>query len=248
MAHYEDIIVLKDSEVKCILCEKILLDNNDCIKTHLDSETHKKFYVKRLFIQNNIVAKHNCIHCFICETSFSDVSNVISHITNSKHKTLINEITRYVEDDGAFIEIPNDKDGRATAFCSICNEIVDFMYDKVKDHINSSVHRRMRSIAVQPYNGIFSIEGNEDELWCKICQVYFENYIEIIFEHVDEDLEHLKRLKKLLYLINGQNITIEKYLTDPKEDKAMCKRCNMEVACNVINIQDHIKGKKHKNS
>lgn len=79
------------------------------------------------------------------------------------------------------------------------------------------MHRRARSIAVQLYNGIFSVEESDDDLWCKICQVYFENYIEVIFEHVDENKMHLARLKNLLYLINGEDISIENYLTDPKE-------------------------------
>ncbi|CAH2240369.1 jg17364 [Pararge aegeria aegeria] len=119
-------------------------------------------------------------------------------------------------------------------------------YEFIQGHINGPRHGRARSMGVQPYNSIFSVEGSDDVLWCKICQVYLENYIETIFEHVDEDKEHNVRLSKILRLIEGQNITIDAYLTNPTEDKATCNKCSTGVSCNVDNLGRHIKGKQHR--
>lgn len=99
-------------------------------------------------------------------------------------------------------------------------------------------------MVLQPLNGIFSVEGNDDYLWCKLCQIFFDNYVELIFQHIEES-EHAKTMRKILRLIDGENITIDNYLQSPKQDKAFCKKCSIEVPCNVDNLQRHINGKKH---
>lgn len=244
MAYYEDIIIDDDGKTMCNLCEICILDD-EAIESHLNCKNHNDLYIQRLMIQNNVIVRENKGHCLICKENLKDL---LGHIQSFQHQGLMLQINAILEKDGGFLELPcNIRESRLNVYCTICDGYIDFSLNKLEEHIHTSKHRRARAMAVQPYNGIFSVEGSNDDLWCKICQVYFENYIEIILEHVDEDKEHNTRLTKILGLIEGQNITIDKYLTNVTEDKAMCHKCNTEVSCNADNLERHIKGKRHEN-
>ncbi|XP_072945503.1 uncharacterized protein [Epargyreus clarus] len=245
MAYYEDIVDI-GGQAKCILCEVYLPDDNNYVDTHINGDQHMGLYVKRIMINNNLVLQHSKPYCLICN---SVVCNLEDHIQSNQHQQRMDEIKYMVEKDGAFLEIPTKiAHKESEVHCTICDCTVGFEIKEIKDHIQSVKHKRARAMAVQPSNGIFSVEGTDDDLFCKICQLYFENYIECIFEHVDEDEKHTQTLNKILRLIKGQNITIEKYLTNVAEDKATCNKCSIEVPCNIDNLERHVKGKKHKNA
>lgn len=247
MAYYRDIIVDEESnKLKCSLCNKIFIYDSDIsVDEHLSDLEHKNMHMLRLMIENNIVVSGKKIICHLCNQG-SDVSDVSDHILSIYHKDKKSSVKKLIEKDGGLMVLPKDitKNG-SLINCMACDRWVDFNQGAVQSHIESERHRRARAMAVQPLNAIFSVEDNNADLWCKICQVYFENYIEVIFEHVDEDPVHLKSLKKLHLLIKDQNISIEKFLYEPKEDKALCKQCGIEVPCNIDNLDRHINGKQH---
>lgn len=243
MPYYEDIIVTEDGRTLCELCE-IYISTDDMIESHLDCEKHVSLYISRLMIQNNINAEVNKAYCLICKV---DLVDLMVHIQSSQHQRLMNEINEVIEKDRSFLVLPQNLNTNGSqVYCTICNNFMIFTLESIKDHVHSLKHKRARSMAVQPFNGIFSVEEHDDYLWCKVCQIYFENYIETIFEHVDDNKEHKTRLTKILRLIEGQNITIDKYLTQANEHSATCLKCNTVVACNVDNLERHITGKRHK--
>lgn len=245
MAYHEDIVTDINGKIRCELCKILLRDGQTFIEDHLNDKEHVNLFMHRLMLQNGITMCDKRINCSLCEEG-TDLKNVINHIQSSRHEDTFNSLRKIVTNDGGFLVLPETITNLGSKVdCLICNLTMKFNLDVVKSHIASERHRRARSIAVQPLNAIFSVEDSKDDLWCKICQVYFENYVEVILEHVDEDPKHLKELGKLFWLIKGQNITIEKYLYDPKEDKAMCNKCQIGVPCNLDNLERHIKGKKH---
>ena len=244
MAYHTDIIVDESGKTKCGLCKIFIHDDDISIEEHLNDTEHSNIYMQRLMIQNNIVLNGKKISCHLCN-KVSDVSEVLNHIDSSNHKDKMSSVKKLIAKDGGLLVLPEDITTDSSVNCLACDRWVDFNQDAIKSHINSAKHRRARAMAVQPLNAIFSVEDNNEDLWCKICQVYFENYIEIIFEHVDEDPVHLKNIKKIHLLIKDQNISIEKFLYEPREDKALCKQCGIEVPCNIDNLDRHIRGKQH---
>lgn len=248
MAYYTDIIEDKNGETQCGLC-KISIRNSDIfIEAHLNDTEHANKYMERLYIQNNIEVNDRELNCGLCN-SVTYVSEILEHLDSPQHNDKKNQVKKLVEKDGGLLVLPENISNIGSAVdCLACDRCVDFNPEAIKSHIETPKHRRARAIAVQPSNAIFSVENSDNDLWCKICQVYFENYIEVIFEHVDEDPGHTKNLRDIYRLIKDQNINIEKYLHDPKEDKALCKQCGIEVPCNTDNLERHIRGRQHQKS
>lgn len=249
MAYHTDIMIDSSGKTKCGLCEIFIQDNDIFIEDHLNDTEHSNLYMQRLMIQNNIVVNGNKVSCYLCKQVFN-VSEVLHHIDSPDHKGQLGSVKKIIEKDGGLLVLPENisKIG-SSVNCLICNRLVNFNHEAIKSHTESARHRRARAIAVQPLNAIFSVKDNDEDLWCKLCQVYFQNYIEVILEHVDEDPGHLNFFRKIQLLIKDQNINIEKFLHDPKEDKALCKQCGIEVPCNIDNLDRHISGKQHiKNS
>lgn len=245
MAYHTDIVEDQTGKIKCALCKVFIRNSDIFIEGHLNDKEHTKMFMQRLMIQNNITINGNQISCGLCH-QVTDTSKVKHHIDSTYHQEIMASIKEIIKKDGGLLVLPENITNIGPAVnCLACDRYVDFELEAIKTHTASARHRRARAIAVQPFNAIFSVENSNDDLWCKICQVYFENYIETIFEHVDEDPEHTKELNNLCMLIKDQNISMEKFLFDPKEDKALCKKCNMEVPCNIDNLERHIKGKKH---
>lgn len=244
MAYHEDIIIDENDNTKCELCKIFISDSENSIENHLKDHNHTKLFMKKLMIQNNIMNKNNRIYCGVCEQVL-EVTKVINHIQSSHHRDKMDAIKKITLKDGGFLILPEVITNRGSAVeCLICNRTMEFNFNTIQSHVSTGRHKRARSIAVQPLNAIFSVDDTDD-LWCKICKVYFENYVEIIIEHVDEDPKHVKEINKLFRLIKDQNISIEKFLYDPKEDKAVCNKCKIWVPCNVLNLAGHIKGGKH---
>ncbi|CAH4034899.1 unnamed protein product [Pieris brassicae] len=247
MAYYEDIIETQDgNSVLCILCKISLENRNTAIELHISGEKHKKKYLQKILILNNVLS--DC--CLLCYVQITD----LDHIQTSKHQGQLQEICNFVEKDGAFIELPSmilqpwaSTEQGTRSHCTICDQFVGFTVKDIKSHIQSPTHMRSKAMALQPFNGIFSVDDNNADLWCKICQKYFANYIEKIFDHID-DSEHYVKLSKIVRLIEGQDIVIDNYLTNSTEDKATCNRCKTLVSCNIDNLERHIKGKRHKNA
>ncbi|XP_031765060.1 uncharacterized protein LOC113512051 [Galleria mellonella] len=245
MAHYED-IVEENGELKCILCMDRIPDNKSCIEDHLNGDKHKHQIVQKVLVKNGMVFNNNNISCLLCNQTNIPLLNGGYHINNSSvHQKLLEQIKEIVEKDGAFLNLPNDVNNDKV-HCLICDVYFSFNLYNIENHINSDLHRRARSIVVQPLNGIFSVEDSDGDLWCKICPTYFGNYIEAIFQHVDNDKNHKLELRKLLKLVEGQNISIEKFLIDPKEYNAICEKCDTKVPCNLDNLERHIKGERHR--
>lgn len=244
MAHYEDIIYDND-RIKCKLCSVYITNDDYLIETHVKHETHRDLEVKRTLIRNSVVIVENKFYCYICEKRM-DEYELIKHFNHSLHEDGMEKVKNMVEMDGIFLQIPEEITNYGVSInCLICDRLIDYNIGSVRSHICSDKHRRARAIAVQPLNGIFSVEGNNDYLWCKFCAVYFENYIEVIFEHVDHDKDHKTEITKILNLIKDQNISIEKFLMDPTEEKAHCNKCGTNVSCTVFNLERYVKGKKH---
>ncbi|KPJ13452.1 hypothetical protein RR48_07032 [Papilio machaon] len=243
MAYYEDIVYGVDGKVKCGLCNAGITNSNHSIEIHFNDKVHQDLYIKRLMIQNSISLNGNKKHCVLCNINLE--TNLQSHIGSFSHQNVAKKIKSLVEKDGSWLQLPHFISDSVAINCLICNKFIEYSLKSVEEHIKTIHHRRARAIVLQHYNGIFSIEGSNDDLWCKICRVCLENYIEVIFKHVDENKEHIKNLQKIKRLIEGQSIDIETFLTDPIEDKAYCNKCDTKVSCNVDNLERHIKGKMH---
>lgn len=245
MAYYEDIIY-EDEKIKCSLCGVYLQDENRLIEAHIKSESHRCSEVSRTLVrQSIIIISHNNFFCRVCDKKL-DNSNLNSHIHSSHHVMEMKKVMNVISNDGGFIDIPEKPSENGVDLkCVLCNDYVPFSMNSVQQHFSDERHRRARAIAMQAMNGIFSVEGSSDDLWCKFCRVYFENYIEVIFEHVDDNAEHKIRISKILNIIKNQNISIDKFLMDPKEDKARCHKCDKAVSCNIDNLERHVKGKLH---
>ncbi|KAM3965999.1 uncharacterized protein ACR2FA_012858 [Aphomia sociella] len=243
MAYYKD-IVEENGELKCTLCMIVMPDNKNCIQEHIKSDNHKDRTVQRLLVRNSMEFNNNVLKCLICNENSIQMLNGGEHINSTGHQNLLRTIKEIVEMDGAFLVLP-DNIGDDMVNCLICDHTILFKSYDIEEHIKSIEHRRARSIAVQPLNGIVSVEDSDCDLWCKICKTYFDNYIEAIFQHVDKNKDHVTELRKILKLIEGQNISIEQYLIDPKQDKARCDKCETEVPCN-LDLERHIKGAKHR--
>jgi hypothetical protein len=245
MAYYQDIIINDNGEIKCKLCDCKLTDDDISIESHVKDYNHQKFELKRVLMQQSVVIINNHYYCCVCDHIVDGDNNLRSHLLQVTHKNMLKTVKQLLKSDGSFLRMfVNPVNELLSMNCKLCN--CDIEFKAIAEHIGSMRHRRIRAIIVQPYNGIFSVEGDDEHLWCKICKVYIPNYIDVIFDHVDNNEDHITNWVKVLNIIKGQEITLEKFLTDPKEDKVCCKKCNTQVACNVINLNDHIKGNKHK--
>ncbi|KPI98183.1 hypothetical protein RR46_09399 [Papilio xuthus] len=242
MAYYEDIVYDVNGKVKCGLCNAGIINSSHSIEIHLNEKTHKHLYIKRLMVQNSIWLNGSQKHCVLCNINFE--TNLQSHIDSFSHQNVTKKVKSLVEKDGSWLELPHFISDKGAIHCLICNKFIEYSSQSVEDHLKTTHHRRARAIVLQHYNGIFSIEGSNEDLWCKICRVCLDNYIEVIFEHVEKK-EHSRNLQKIKRLIEGQSIDIETFLTDPIEDKAYCNKCDTKVSCNVDNLERHIKGKMH---
>lgn len=240
MAYYEDIAIMPNNFLKCVLCDEIMENNDRLIESHIDSRQHREQYMRRLMSHNSIITRSTEPFCQLCNHDVN-IAELTHHVQSALHSKNLSSLIELIENDGKFIQIP---DKNNCIYCCICNSQINFTLELVKSHLESAKHKRARAMVLQPLNGIFSVEGNDDYLWCKLCQIFFDNYVELIFQHIEES-EHAKTMRKILRLIDGENITIDNYLQSPKQDKAFCKKCSIEVPCNVDNLQRHINGKKH---
>lgn len=244
--------------IKCVLCNIKLPDENALIEKHVDSDNHKILYIERLFLRNGMTFSGRDGACQICDIARIPDLKCGEHIRSLKHQSVLEQIKTIIQKDGDFIDLPRQLPVNALdhtgAKCLICDRDILFRLPDILKHISLASHKSARCMALQPLNGIVSVvdsdskDGEKDcnVLWCKICKVYFDNYVESIFEHVDNDKTHITNMTKLINLIEGQDITIEKFLINPKEDKAQCNKCNKEIPCNLDNLTSHID--KHRTS
>lgn len=243
MARYEQIAQLPNNEVKCTLCDDIIHNSGRLMEAHLHEKKHKELYMKSLMTTNNIIIRTVDLFCHICNHNIS-TSELISHVQSNSHQNNYSSIQKLVSLDGSFVDLPEAKSSDPFVYCMICDRSIEFMYVSVQNHITSQIHKEAKAMVLQPLNGIFAVEGHDQYLWCKVCQKFFDNYIEVIFQHVYES-EHAKKMEKLLRLISGQNIEIEKYFQDYEDHTEFCAKCKIVVPCNMDNLQSHIKGRKH---
>lgn len=240
MAYYEDLIVQPNNCLECLLCAEVMENIDRKIESHLYSRKHRECYMRRLMARNSMFIKNTELFCHLCNHNVG-ISNLTHHVESTHHCKTLDRIKEFIEKDGNFLEI-SDNDNSIN--CCICNSLIEFTLESVEGHVTSAKHCRAKVMVLQPLNGIFSVEDHNEYLWCKLCQKFFDNYVELILKHVEES-EHAQTMRKLLRLINGQNITIDNFLQCLSQDKAFCKKCEIEVPCNVDNLQRHINGKKH---
>lgn len=240
MAYYEDIALIPNNFLKCILCEEVIENKTSAIESHIEGRSHRELYMKRLMSKNSIVIQNSELFCCVCNQPVK-IDQLTQHANTTSHTVILSRLDEIIKKDGRFMQIPDNSENIQ---CLICNSDINFNLASVEEHAQSEKHKRAKSMVLQPLNGIFSVEDHDEYLWCKICQKFFDNYVELIIQHV-EDSEHSKAMSKLYRLIDGQHINIDGYLRSPRQDKANCNKCNIEVPCNVDNLQRHINGKKH---
>lgn len=234
--------------MKCTLCQVFIPNHERVIETHVDGGPHSNRYLKRLQTQNNIVVNEyeDCdqVVCVICDQYFSnsnDISSVQQHIATDQHKRSMEEVQDAIE--GHFMDLPVD--GSRQVHCTICKSKVGFTLSCIEEHTDGGRHRKALAVAVQKYNGIFEYEITDEELWCKICDISIDNDVDSILDHVDNDADHIAKCEELENLVEDEEISIEKYLSDVGTHSAHCKRCDVDVPCNVYNLKQHIEGTRH---
>lgn len=77
----------------------------------------------------------------------------MSHINSEKHQTLLTSIKFINEQDGEFVEIPENVNDNASEFCSICNQILEFTSESIKNLLNSciGVHDQLQFNYIMEY-------------------------------------------------------------------------------------------------
>ncbi|CAG9136166.1 unnamed protein product [Plutella xylostella] len=249
MSSYDYIVQHSRSHVKCNLCNVFLTSNDQNIETHVEGRTHSAhYYLTRLKIQNNIVVyeceDHDKLRCVICDEYFSysdDIDSVTEHIESYEHEHAMGEIDQAIS--GQYLNLPVV--GSRPVHCTICDCKVGFTLNCITEHTEGFRHRRALADQLRKDNGIFKYANNDDDLWCKICNVVIDNDLDSILDHVNNDADHESILEELENVVEDEDISLEKFLSELNEDKAYCKTCEVYVPCNVHNLTEHIEGCRH---
>ncbi|XP_026751689.1 uncharacterized protein LOC113512107 [Galleria mellonella] len=229
--------------VRCIFCGVHLPKANRCIEQHTNGAKHKENLM--LMRENAIYLLNEDLYCKPCNRIVNDNFSVPGHVETESHsnwKVAIEDLT-----EGEFIKLePYLSSERDDVHCEVCNLDIDSNLHIIEKHVNSTKHRNNVVERLKPLNGLFPVE-NDDEVFCKICNMYIDNTTRAVLEHIDDDEEHVAWLTEIEDLIEGHDVSIEHYLANDFEVNAYCKKCKMDIICDVENIESHVHSEDHLN-
>lgn len=239
------IIANSKTRVRCVFCGVYIPKANKCIDQHVNGSKHKENID---LMSENGISFHNdadILYCKPCDSYLPELESVTKHIETDSHANWGAAMQDLVE--GEFIRLNDYLSSKSdNAFCEVCQSEIPCLLPNIEEHVNTLSHRGNIAEKLKPLNGIFNCE-NDDEVWCKVCDGYLTNTVSFILDHIDEDSQHMEWFMEIEDLIEDQDITLEKYLSNEFEKSAYCKKCNVDVICNVQSLEEHIHSEAHIN-
>lgn len=228
-----------NSNLKCVFCGVIISKSSNEIDEHVGDSIHKE-NIENMEDQGISYNDIDTVYCKPCKRNLGESESVSDHVESDDHANWVTTVDELV--DGEFINILEylgAEKNNENVTCDACNHSIVCTLENIELHVNSFNHRANVLEQLKPLNGIFNA-NNDEEVWCKICDIYIDNTVQSIFSHIDDDGEHLESLGSLEDVISGQNISIKDYLSVENEQKAQCNMCNIEVLCDLSSLQEHI--------
>lgn len=237
------VVASSKTRVRCIFCGVFIPKASKCIEQHLNGARHKENV--ELMNENGIAFISDTLHCKPCKRNLPHEESVLKHIDEEDHANWMAAMEDLI--DGEFISIDDylssEKD---FALCEVCNCNIDCSLPCIEEHVNHIDHRTNITERLKPLNGIFSVDDNE-VVWCKVCDVYVDNTIHNILNHIDNDEQHMEWFAEIEDLIEDQELSLESYLANEHDTNAYCKKCHMEVLCTTQDIRSHVHSEAHLN-
>ncbi|GBP71227.1 hypothetical protein EVAR_44865_1 [Eumeta japonica] len=237
------ILANSKTRVRCVFCGVYIPKANKCIEQHVNGFKHKENIEQ--MSENGISFNDDILYCKACKVNLGEEESVQKHTDGDNHANWMAAMEDLA--DGEFIALDAylaaDKDADEVR-CEACDITIVCSLHGLEEHVNGFSHRTNVAEKLKPLNGIFPVD-NDDEVWCKICDAYIDNTVQSILEHIDDDPQHVSWFDEIEPLIQDQDITIDEFLSNPDEDRAICNKCNVQLPCDAQNIEDHINSETH---
>lgn len=232
--------------VKCVFCVVQIPKAFSCIEQHIHGSKHKE--TLEIMTDNGIFHNEdNTMYCKPCKTILNNDESASQHVDGDQHSNWIAAIEDLI--GGEFINLDSylcsakyEEDIR----CDLCETAFPFTLALLEKHVNSHDHRVHLAEKLKTLNGIFPVENGE-EVWCKLCDVYIENKVQAILDHIDDDELHMKWFASMDDIIEDHDISLDEFLSEEHHTTAECGKCNMEIDCTTENLEDHIFSETHLN-
>lgn len=229
------------TRVRCLFCGVYIPKATKCIEQHTNGAKHKENI--RLMNENGLSFSNDLLRCKPCMRNLPEDECVLNHIEGEDHSNWMAAMDDLTE--GEFISVDAYLSGeKDEGFCDVCNSNVNCSLQSIEEHVNHISHRAKISERLKPLNGIFPVE-NDEEVWCKVCDVYIDNTVQSILSHIDDDEGHMTWFMEIEDLIEDQEVSIRNYLANEHEIYAYCNKCEMEVTCNAQHIESHVHSEAH---
>lgn len=237
------IVGCSKTRVRCTFCGVFIPKASKCIEQHINGSKHKENM--NLMNENGLTFINDALYCKPCKRSLPHEESVLIHIDSEDHSNWMAAVDDLV--DGEFITLEAylscEKD---EGYCEVCNTNFECSLQNIEEHVNHINHRTNITERLKPLNGIFPVD-NDEEVWCKVCDVYIDNNVQSILSHIDDDDQHMEWFTQIEDLIEEQEVTIESFLVNEYEKNAYCKKCHMEILCEAQSIQSHVHSDAHLN-
>ncbi|CAH0719061.1 unnamed protein product, partial [Brenthis ino] len=237
------IVASSKTRMRCVFCGVYIPKANKCIEEHTNGTKHKECIDQ--MAEHGIIYNNEELYCRPCDLHFGEEDSVASHLENDDHANWIATVDDLIE--GEFINVISYMASESDEVtCEVCNCNMYCTLQIIEEHVNEIAHRNNVAEKLRPLNGIFPVE-NEDEMWCKVCDEYFENSAKGILQHIDESQTHVDWFMKLVNLIQAQDVSVQDFLRLEHEKNAYCNVCQMEVTCELQSIEEHVYSDAHLN-
>ncbi|XP_053616577.1 uncharacterized protein LOC128678794 [Plodia interpunctella] len=238
------IVASSKTRVRCVFCRVHIPKANKCIEQHTNGAKHKDNII--LMTENGMIFRDDELYCKPCKRVMDEEESVSKHIDSESHanwQAAIEDLT-----DGEYIQLePYLTSEKEEAFCEVCKKDINCSLQVIESHVNSIVHRGNILEKLKPLNGIFAVD-NDEEVYCKVCDAYVDNTVQTILEHIDDDEEHIEWFAEMEDLIEEQDVSLERYLANENEVNVYCKRCDLEIICDIQSIENHVHSESHLNN
>ncbi|XP_028043190.1 uncharacterized protein LOC114252762 [Bombyx mandarina] len=238
------IVASSKTRVRCVFCGVHIPKATKCIEQHTNGVKHRENI--ELMNENAIALISDALYCRPCMINIPEDYSITKHIEMEDHANWIAAIDDLT--DGEFISIDSYLCSETdNVHCEVCSMNIVCTLQNIQNHVNEFSHRANIMERLKPLNAVFCSDDNEDA-WCKLCDVYIVNTVQSILEHIDDDEEHIQLLARLEDIAEVHNLNIDSYLMNEHENNAFCNKCNIEIVCNVENIEEHINSNSHLNN
>jgi hypothetical protein len=226
-----------------VFCGVHIPKANRCIEQHTNGAKHKDNV--ELMKANGVRYNNDTLFCKPCKMALSLEDSVLKHIESDGHSNWIAAMEDLT--DGEFINmepfLTSDEDD---VHCEVCRLSFHCSLQNIEAHVNGINHRTNITERLKPMNGIFPVD-NDDEVWCKVCNVYIDNTARSILDHIDDDDQHMQWFASIEDITHEQSVTFESYLVNEFDLNAYCNKCHVEIPCNIQSLENHVTSENHLN-